>query len=344
MVAIPDSLGPGPSPAREAAPLRFVVREPVSPEATPLMAADALEGVGDALQHLLAVLRGQPDPGVDASRLASALDELDRSLPAMSQHLVQLLVGYNQALEHLLGLADPAGPSLRFVVSERAPASMGAYQPLQPLPALKSPLPPVAFGMDQVWSSITDPHERTAEGMEFETKSGGTFVALRSQEGDLEVQKVVGPHPLGWPGVFNLAVAIKVGPDQVLFDAATGRLLINMIARPWQDGALDLPGGGRVRIVGDRLVVTSPRFDTVTLIRRDHFLNLTGKVAGARIKGSVRGLMGAFDGDGDPNDDLVTREGKVVGLQDLLAYEESWRVRPGESLFPGASLRARFLA
>lgn len=143
----------------------------------------------------------------------------------------------------------------------------------------------------------------------------GTFVALTSDEGDLELQKEQG-NPWGARGVFNLAAAIRLGRDVVAYDVRSGVLKINGRVVPWSNGVYELPEGARLELADERMQVVSLRGDTVVVRLNGRALVLSGSISGDRPVDSVEGALGTFGA-------------QARGLADL----DSWRVSSDASLF-----------
>lgn len=150
----------------------------------------------------------------------------------------------------------------------------------------------------------------------------GLFVALRSEEGDLEIQKEQG-NPWSSRGLFNLAVAVRLGGDVVAYDVRSGVLRINHRVVPWSHGVYELPEGARLELGDDRLHLVSVRGDALDLAIVGRSLELKGWVSGVRLEESVSGALGTF-GAAEPS-----REGHE-GL--AASFLESWRVLPEHSL------------
>lgn len=205
------------------------------------------------------------------------------------------------------------------------------------------------LGKDASFGSWGDPHEISGDGLKFDNQLTGRFVAFKSDEGDLELQKDQGPDQSGrWPGAtLNHAVALKVAGDLVAYDVLKNSLTINGAEVPFKDGKLTLRGGATVDIKGSTLSVTSPRGDQIDIVKKDAYIDLSGKISGSRPKGSVSGSLGSFDADGQQDNDLVGRDGKTVAVtvnpnagwnqvvQDAAfkAFLDGWKVRTSESLF-----------
>lgn len=228
------------------------------------------------------------------------------------------------------------------------------YTPVtEPLKEFVATLARIMLGEDKAFRSWGDPHEQTGDGLQLDNQLTGRFVAFKSDEGDLELQKDQGPDRSGrWPGMtLNHAVAMKVGTNRIGYDLASpDSLLVNGVRVPWKDGSSPLPDGSVVTLAGHKLSVYSPRGDVLTVERmaENSYLNLSGKISGSRPAGSVQGSLGNFDGDGNATNDLVTRSGTSVPVQtaagrnsweqiaytpQIDAFLRSWLLKPGESLF-----------
>ncbi len=224
---------------------------------------------------------------------------------------------------------------------------------IEPLQAFVGGIVRDLIGQDKTFSSWGDPHEKTGDGLQLDNQLTGRFVAFKSDEGDLELQKDQGPDQSGrWPGMtLNHAVAMKVGQNRISFDLAQpDSLTVNGQRVPWKDGATTMPDGTVLQIEGKNLSVFSTRGDVVTIKREgsDSYLNIEGKISGMRPRGSVQGSLGNFDGDGNANNDLVARGGAAVPVEagkgrnsweqivytpQIDAFLKSWLLKPGESLF-----------
>lgn len=527
MVAISEGQGrvtggPVPEPSRSELKREVAAPPLAAAPVQPKLAADALEGVGDALSTLMGVLQGESSEPLDATKLAEALKQLDPVLPSLTQAIVELLMRSSTLVEQLLGLVKPEPlPRDRFVVIEPVPPQRGSYEPLPPLGAVPPPLAPVGFsaeklaslatpelpgpwlgwlqgaidapwveaegelythevpgsytlvelreavehlpdleaffggtfylsagalratdhgrsyfqtflelaqrlgppgvpgitgqylvalyqlyrdykaeyhGLHWAWRRLLDrqdpahplaqterdldryleqkygprlrgllrrairtpilthdyvpreplgvdglfqleyvPADRAIAGSGFRHQRQGNYLAVRSAGGDLEVQLAVGPHPDGRGAMVPLGVAIQVGSDRLIYDAQTKRLWVNGLPSAWGDGHYALPGGGRVRFTPGGMLVTSPRHDGINVLDQGGYLDVFGHIHASRLKGSVNGLLGFFDGNDLAYDDLTTRDGVVLQASEVERREDAWRLRPGESLFDGAT-------
>jgi len=179
---------------------------------------------------------------------------------------------------------------------------------------------PSPLGADRPWHS-------GGEEPSFELVKAGVFVALRSEDGDLELHKEQG-NPWSAQGIFNLAVAVRLGRDVVAYDVRSGVLKINGRVVPWSNGVYELPEGGRLELDDECLQLVSLRGDTVVMKLSGRTLVLSGTVSGNRPVNSVAGALGAFQ-DGLANA-WTDRDGREVATVEALL--ESWRPRRGEAL------------
>lgn len=244
-----------------------------------------------------------------------------------------------QTLESLrLLVVDTAGRITRMpgVSDGNDPATSPASQRL---PAFQA-LPPATTLKPHHWASVLRTSESTEDGHGYVNGMHGAFIAMRSDSGDFEVQKLHASTPLDPLGIYNVAVAVKVHGDVVQFDARRHVLLVNGARLFRKEGLFPLPNGGTLQMTGNRLVVSSALGDCVEIWvgsvadgSLSHTLNLQGKISAERPPGSVKGALGICDGDDLRENDLVLRNGEQVSLEERLKFLASWRVPPEESLF-----------
>lgn len=236
--------------------------------------------------------------------------------------------------------ASPLGP-----LAEPAPepAPLPAPEPA----ALPQPEPqpePKRLGRRLSFTSVADPHVTTADGRKFDNSKVGDFMLAHSKGGDLSLQ-VHQDHIPGDTGVWQTKAALKTHDDVVRFDAERKRLEINGKVVQFEPGKkIPLPSGGYVEMSKDvlangtpfnRLRVHTVEGDDLYMLQfarkgGGHYLDLSGSLAPSRKRDEVMGSAGSFDGDGDAENDLRSRTGKI--LHDLAAFLEEWRVRQEESL------------
>ena len=192
----------------------------------------------------------------------------------------------------------------------------------------------------RTFSSVGDPHETTGDGGKFDNMKEGNFLKARSASGDFELQTVQGKDKSGrWPNAtVNHAAAVKAGKDTVAYNGLTQILTINGKPKTLAEGEnFKLPDGGSVANTKDGYTIKSPAGDRVDIRQGDKYIDVSGEIGPNRKDGEVRGSLGNFDADKDAANDLVGRDGKVIGApKDKAAVDkfiEAWRTKPGENLF-----------
>ncbi|NCS01702.1 MAG: hypothetical protein GPJ06_05870 [Microcystis aeruginosa G13-11] len=175
-----------------------------------------------------------------------------------------------------------------------------------------------------------DPHIVTFDGLRNSFQAVGEFILAKSERGDFEVQgrfKGVGDN-----ASLPSAVAIKAGGERI--GIYQGKLQIN--ARNVNEASLPiiLEGGARVDKNGAEYRIIAPTGEWVE-VSGSSVLTIKVTVPKSRIS-KMYGLLGNYNNI--PNDDLKTRQGKVVGInpnydQLYKEYGNSWRIPQPESLF-----------
>jgi len=200
---------------------------------------------------------------------------------------------------------------------------------------------------NDVAQSNGDVHIRTADGAYYDFQLVGEFVALKSGAGDLEIQI----RQEAWRGTSrtvstNTAVAVNVAGDRVSFYVRPhSSMYVNGQSISSLSQPLALPKGGQI-VPGDgNFSILCPDESEVRVTSHADYLDLLVELSRAR-NGHVAGLFGNFDGD--PANDLTTREGLNIELlgpsmaplssDDLRkklydGFGNSWRIRQQESLF-----------
>lgn len=188
-------------------------------------------------------------------------------------------------------------------------------------------------------SSAGDPHIKTWDGLLYDFQGVGEFVLARDGQREVQARQTAVPGATGVS--VNAAVAVRVGASRL-------ELRRGERSRVWLDGQprdlvaplalpdADLsPGPGSILVTwkdGDRLgvVVHDDALDLYPVFKR-------------RSDRALAGLWGPTP-DGDPENDLVGRDGAVRSSPSARAlhreYGHSWRVSADESLFtyaPGES-------
>jgi WD40 repeat protein len=175
-----------------------------------------------------------------------------------------------------------------------------------------------------------DPHIVTFDGLRNGFQAVGEFILAKSERGDFEVQgrfKGVGDN-----ASLPSAVAIKAGGERI--GIYQGKLKIN--ARNVNEASLPivLEGGARVDKNGGEYRVIASTGEWVE-VSGSSVLTIKVTVPKSRLS-KMYGLLGNYNNS--PNDDLKTRQGKVVGInpnydQLYKEYGNSWRIPQPESLF-----------
>lgn len=282
---------------------------------------------------------------VGADRVMSPLEQ--RFLVRLSQFLMGGMRPGGPSV------ADPAGGTGPKVGVDPKPAAVGeptgsglpvgASETASSLPAaspntgVKAAWPTTDKPIEgRTFRSWGDPHEESGDGLKFDNMKVGTFTKLRSASGDFEVQATQGKDATGrWPGAtLNHAIAVKSGNDVVAYDGLKKELSINgkQVPVPANGQSIALPGGGWVTGTADGPRITTNKGDIVQIEQKDGYIDFRGEVAAERKDGEIRGSVGAFDNDKDGGNDLLGRTG-TQPMNNLDAFLEDWRVKPGESLF-----------
>jgi hypothetical protein len=222
-------------------------------------------------------------------------------------------------------------------------------------------------------SSWGDPHLVTFDGLKYDHQAVGEFILAKSTDSAFEVQARQSPVPSSSQVALNTAVAMKVGNSRVAFYAkdfpdsdTTNPLRVDGKPTVIQGGSLSLPGGGTITQVnqgsyvvqwstGERVGVKVDQYGSSALLDINPALPQTRQ-------GQLVGLLGDFNGD--PNNDLKSRDGKVLPPQSSInqvnqitqnitkfvpiplnqietafleqlhkQFGDSWRVSQAESLF-----------
>lgn len=182
-----------------------------------------------------------------------------------------------------------------------------------------------------------DPHLETFDGVLYDLQAAGEFVGVESPDGDLEVQYRLEPMRGSDRVSLLTAVAVRAGGRRVgLYAGEEPPLRIDGEAVTLEDShAIPLAEATAVVREGERYVVVWP--DPTSLVVRVGAERLDASLSLSRARrGTVRGLFG--DADGDPGNDFRAREGGTLSSPPSWErvhgpFGDSWRVRPGESLF-----------
>lgn len=250
---------------------------------------------------------------------------------------------------------DPVSTSLWELPEYTTPSEVAPEPPPPPPPVLAQPEPdpvppplePEAPTYTEQWSdTITggtfeswgDPHEVSGDGLKFDNYKIGTFVAFRSVEGDLELQKRQARLNDKETGIFNVEASLTVGANRIGYTAGTNTLTINGERKSVKPGdSYTFPDGTQVTVgVGKNrkgekndgqpsISIHSPKGDRITLQDQGKYLNFEGEISNRRASGSVFGSLGTFDSDTNRHNDMRLPDGAVT--QDVEAFLEAWRVR-----------------
>lgn len=191
-------------------------------------------------------------------------------------------------------------------------------------------------------ASFGDPHIDTVDGVEYDFQGAGEYVMVRGP--GIEIQA----RTLGWPrtaATINEQIAMRVGRTRV---AVLRDLQVRINGSPPRDAEPRAFDGGGELFRDSTCAGVGVRWPTGTTacVEGTVFLSLTVSVAPADA-GKIRGLLG--DADGNPDNDFVTRDGRVLPPQTAKrpaqlygVFGPSWRVRRGETILaygPGESWR-----
>lgn len=181
-----------------------------------------------------------------------------------------------------------------------------------------------------------DVHVRTLDGLRFDFQSSGDFILVESPDGvRIEARQL--PYVSGVS--VNTAMAARV-------DGRLIRVALQPSRRVQVDGreftsppdeTISLDGGGTLSWEGDTVVLRSNDGWLVVTRMFRSFLNVSVRPPDA-MRGRLTGLLG--DGDGDPGNDLRSRDGAAYAID--LSFDElydgfggSWREHPDHSLLAG---------
>jgi hypothetical protein len=197
-----------------------------------------------------------------------------------------------------------------------------------------------------------DPHVLTYDHADFDVQAVGEVIATKSTTDDFEVQARFSPVPGLRTVSIATAVAMRVAGHRVtLYRNLTGYdVRIDGTPAALTDAPQLLPGGGTIGMYGsdDSVFVTWPD-GTLVIVRavgiyREYYRFVVEVGLPANRLDRVVGILA--DADGDPPNDIVTRDGVELVYPDppfatfYGTYVNSWRVSMAESLFdygPGQS-------
>jgi hypothetical protein len=193
-------------------------------------------------------------------------------------------------------------------------------------------------------SSTGEPHITTLDGLYYDFQAAGDF--LLAENGPSFIVQVRQRWTPNRPNVaFNKAVAMQMGKTRIAVFLDPTRLVVDGRDVSLADGGtLSLPDKVAVTRNANVYTIKHGSAETVSVVAVDsvwvtilggHFLDVSVSL-NYMAGGTMRGLLG--NGDGDIQDDIATREGKV--LAQPVSFEEfyhrygtSMNITPEESLF-----------
>lgn len=210
--------------------------------------------------------------------------------------------------------------------------------PLTVLDGMNDAYAPLADVVRAQCPRITgDPHVVTVDGFGYSIQSVGEFVAMRSGDGDVEVQIRTAPMSDRVSGVS--AVAVRVDGRILVVDHEADDI-VTLDGEPVDDEAATRTDNDAYIIRnGTQVGVWWPDMaTTVSVTRADRLAMSVYFSVGADYAGDVMGLLG--NADGEQGNDLADRDGNIVestfeGIHGPL--RDAWRVSDGDLLFPGPS-------
>ncbi|MNS54511.1 hypothetical protein D3C72_873090 [compost metagenome] len=150
---------------------------------------------------------------------------------------------------------------------------------------------------------------------------------------------------------YNTGIGFKVGKDKIAFDTNGGKgtatLKVNgqEVKLGFKPLAMKLPDGGTLSYdpKTNKIKIQTPQGDHLTVHRahnaqKTHYLNVKVEMAEKRPAGSVSGVLGTMDEDGNAKNDARMRDGSVFkGLIGSLwrtpaTFIDEWRSKPDEDV------------
>ncbi len=173
--------------------------------------------------------------------------------------------------------------------------------------------------------SYGDPHIVTFDGYRYSFQTVGEFVLVQTKDGGFRVQVRQGAVP-GRQLSLNTGVAMQVGNSRVAvyskdFPDGNANTPVWVDGRPVNlEGSLELSGGGSIQGGNGNYLVQWPTGEQVGISKLSvagmEFMNVTPAVP--EQAGRYRGLLGNLDNN--PEDDLQTRDGRVIPSKDNSTY------------------------
>ncbi len=188
------------------------------------------------------------------------------------------------------------------------------------------------------WCYYGDTHWITADRVHADFQAAGEFLAATTPDGTLRIESRQEPVLGGTTITFDTAAAALVAGDRVgVYANEPSFLVVNGTPMAAADIVERLPHGGTVERHGGTVVVGWPDGSRLAVGRVANTLDLAFSPSAA-VGPTLRGLLGSADGN--PRNDLTTRDGKVLSPTDpayatklYREFGDSWRLAPSESLF-----------
>jgi hypothetical protein len=204
--------------------------------------------------------------------------------------------------------------------------------------------PASAFAQERknvhIAKSNGDVHLEMLNGVRYDFQGVGEFVALKSQNGAMELQVRHQPFSSSRTVSVATAVAMNVAGDVVaMYATGPSPLMVNHRSMSFSDAVLRLPRGGEIQRQGNGFVIVWPGKSQVRVLYGsylDYIVTLCPSEQSA-----ISGLLGSPEAK--PDAGLTTRTGTAVTLAGLSREEfrqrlyrvfgDSWRITQQESLF-----------
>jgi hypothetical protein len=218
--------------------------------------------------------------------------------------------------------------------------------PVKPTPK-PTPKPHVAKGRS--FATQGDPIIKTGDGLQFSINKPGKYTSLKSANGDFLMQQEVSKTKDNRH--YNTAFGFQIGKDKLAFDTHGGKGMATLkvngkeVKLGFSPVSMKLPDGGTLKYdpKTNKIHLHTPQGDDITVQRtmnaaKTHYLNVKLDMAESRPAGSVRGVLGNMDEDGDAKNDAVMRDGKpFTGAIGSLwktpeKFIDEWRSRPDENV------------